>query len=82
MFWISQVASESDIIEGIVSHTTDEDNYSFTDDLCYLGPLTNIPSLTVIDEEDEVVEDYPEHDFFKPLFARYYYGGHQTICCC
>ncbi len=32
--------SDIDIIEGTMSHTTDEDTSSFTDDLSYLGPLT------------------------------------------
>jgi hypothetical protein len=45
-----------------VSHTTDEDNSSFTDDLSDSGPMTYIPSLTTVDEEDEMVKEYPEHD--------------------
>ena len=45
-----------------MSHTTDEDNSSFTDDLSDSGPLTYIPSLTIVDGEDEMVEEYPEHD--------------------
>ena len=45
-----------------MSHTTDEDNSSFTDDLSDSGPLTYIPSLTIVDEEEEMVEEYPEHD--------------------
>ncbi len=45
-----------------MSHTTDENNSSFTDDLSDSAPLTYIPSLTVMDEEDEMVEEYPEHD--------------------
>jgi hypothetical protein len=52
----------NDIIEGIVSHTTVEDNSSFTDDLSDSGPVTCSPSLTIIDETDEMVEEYPEHD--------------------
>ena len=51
--------SDSDIIEGGVSHTTDEELFSFTDDLLDSGPLTYIPSLTVMDEEYEIVEEYP-----------------------
>jgi hypothetical protein len=45
--------SDIDITEGYVSHTTDEDNSSFTDDFSYSGPLTYIPSLTIVDEEEE-----------------------------
>ena len=45
-----------------MSHTTDEDNSSFTDDLSDSGPLTYIPSLTIVDEDDEMVEEYLEHD--------------------
>ena len=55
--------SDSDIIEGTMSHTTDEaDNSSFTDDLSDSGPLTYIPSLTIVDEDDEMVKEYSEHD--------------------
>jgi hypothetical protein len=54
--------SDGDISEGSVSHTTDEDNSSFTDDLSDYGPLTSLPSLTIVDEEEEMVEEYPEHD--------------------
>ncbi len=42
-----------------MSHTTDEDNSSFTDDLSDLDPLTYIPSLTIVDEKEEMVEEYP-----------------------
>ena len=45
-----------------MSHTSDEDNSLFTDDLSDSGPLTCIPSLIVMDEEDEMVEEYSEHD--------------------
>ena len=45
-----------------MSHTTDEENSSFTDDLSDSGPLIYIPSLTVIDEEDEMAEECLEHD--------------------
>jgi len=45
-----------------VSHTSNEDNSSFTDDLSDSGPLAYIPSLTIVDEEDEMVEEYPKHD--------------------
>jgi hypothetical protein len=48
--------SDIDINEGIVSHTIDKGNSSFTDDLRYSGPLNCIPSLTIIDEEDEMVK--------------------------
>jgi hypothetical protein len=51
--------SDIDIIEGTMSHTTDEDNSSFTDNLSDSGPLTYIPSLTIVDEDDELVEEYP-----------------------
>jgi hypothetical protein len=51
--------SESDIIEGTMSHTTDEDNSSFTNDLSDSGPQTYIPSLTIVDEVNEMVEEYP-----------------------
>ncbi len=54
--------SDGDRSEGTVSHTTDGDNSSFTDDFSDPGPLTFIPSLTIVDEEEEMVEDYPEHD--------------------
>jgi len=53
--------SEGDISEKNVSHTTDEDNSSFTDDLSDSGMLTYIPSLTIVDEEEEMVEEYPKH---------------------
>jgi len=48
--------SESDITVGTVSHTIDEDKSSFMDDLSDSGPLTYIPSPTIIDEEDEMLE--------------------------
>jgi hypothetical protein len=54
--------SDNDISEEIVSHTTDKDNSSFTDDLSYSSPLTYIPSLTIVHEEEEMVEEYTEHD--------------------
>ena len=54
--------SDNDIIEATTSHTTDEDNSSFVDDLSDSGPLTYSPSLTITDEEDEMVEEFPEHD--------------------
>jgi hypothetical protein len=54
--------SDGDISEGTVSHTADEDSSSFTDDLSDFGPLTYIPFLTNVDEEEEMVEEYPEHD--------------------
>jgi hypothetical protein len=50
--------SDSDIIEGTVHHTTDEDNSSFTDDLSDSGPLTCISSLTIVNREDEMTEEY------------------------
>jgi hypothetical protein len=53
---------DNDITEGIVSHTTDEDNSSFTDDLSDSGPLIYIPSLNVMDEEDAMIDEYPKHD--------------------
>ncbi len=54
--------SDGDIREGTVSHTTDEDNSSFTDDLSDSSPLTYIPSITIVDDEAEMVEEYLEHD--------------------
>ncbi len=48
--------SDSEIAEKTVSHTTDEDNSSLTDDLSDPGPMSYIPSLTIVDEEDEMVE--------------------------
>ena len=45
-----------------MSHTSDEDNSSFTDNLSDLGPFTYIPSLTNIDEEDKMVEEHFKHD--------------------
>ena len=42
-----------------MSHTTDEDNSSFTNDLSDSGPQTYIPSLTIVDEVNEMVEEYP-----------------------
>ena len=56
------IRSDSETTEKTVSHTTDEDNSSFADDLSDSGPLTYIPSVTIVDEEDEMVEEYPEHD--------------------
>ncbi len=53
--------SDNDISEETMSHTTDEDNSSFTDDLSDLGPLIYIPFVTIVDDEDEMVEKYPEH---------------------
>jgi hypothetical protein len=60
--------SDSDIIEGNVSHTTDEDNSSFTCDLSDSGPLVYIPFLNVMDKEDEMVEEYLEHDMPGEFF--------------
>ena len=54
--------NDGDISEGTVSHTTDEDNSSFTHDLSDSGPLTYIPSLSIVDEEEEMVEEYPKND--------------------
>ena len=54
--------SDNDISEGIVSYTTDEDIFSFTNDLSDSGPMTYIPSLTFVYEKEEIVEDYPKHD--------------------
>jgi hypothetical protein len=51
--------SDNDISEGTVSRPTDEDNSSFTDDLSDSGLLTYIPSLTIVYEEEEMVEEYP-----------------------
>ena len=54
--------SDNDISEGTMSHTTDEDKTLFTYDLSYSGPLTYIHSLTIVDEEEELVKEYLEHD--------------------
>ena len=54
--------SGNNIIDGTVSHTIDEDNSSFTNDLNDSGPLNYISCLTIIDEEDEMAKEYPEHD--------------------
>jgi hypothetical protein len=54
--------SDNDISEETVSHTIAKDNSSFTDDLNDASLLTYIPSLTIVDEEEEMVEDYPKHD--------------------
>ena len=44
-----------------MSHTIDADKSSFTDDFSDPGPFNSIPSLTIIDEEDKIVEEYLEH---------------------
>ena len=54
--------SDGDISEGTVSHTTDDDNSSCTDDFSDSNALTYIPSLTIVDEEEKMVDEYPEHD--------------------
>jgi hypothetical protein len=54
--------SDGNISEKAVSHATDEDNSLFTDDFSDSGPMTYIPSLTIVDEEEEMVEEYLEHD--------------------
>ena len=81
--------SDGDISERTVSHTTDEDNSSFTNYLSESGPLTYIPSLTIVDEEEEMVEEYPKHDMQEEfpvslshnLLYVTTYGRYQTICC-
>ena len=45
-----------------MSLTTDEGNSSFTDVLSDSGPLNYISSLTCIDEEDETIKEYLEHN--------------------
>ena len=55
-------SDSSETIEGTVSHTTDEDNTSFTDDVSDSGPLNYIPPIVFDNDEDEMVEEYPEHD--------------------
>ncbi len=47
--------SDNDVSEGTVSHTTNEDNSSFTDDLSDSGSLPYIPSITNVDDEEEMV---------------------------
>ncbi len=54
--------SDGDISKGTVPHTTDEENSLFTDDLSDPGPRSYLPSLTIVDEEEKMVEEYPEHD--------------------
>ena len=63
--------SDNDITKDNTSHTTDEDNSSFTVDLSDSGPLTYISSLTIIDEEDEMVEQYPDHDMPDKISASF-----------
>jgi hypothetical protein len=45
-----------------MSHTTEDGNSSFTDDLSDLGSLNYILSFTIINEEDATIEEYLEHD--------------------
>ncbi len=59
---LNSTRSDGDISEGTVSHTTDEENSSFTYDFSDLSLLTYIPSLTIVDEEEEMVEEHPSHD--------------------
>jgi len=54
--------SDNYISEDNVSHITDEDESSFTDDLSDSNPLTYIPFVTIVDEEEKIVEVYPEPD--------------------
>jgi len=61
--------SDSDIFKGTVSHTIDENYTSFTDDLSDIEPLNYIPSLYYNDEEDEMVEEYLEHDIPKEFLV-------------
>jgi len=44
------------------SFESDEHNSSFTDDLSVSSSLTYNPSFTIVDKEEEIVEEYPEHD--------------------
>jgi len=53
------IHKDSDITEGTESPTTDEENSSFTDALSDSGHLNYIPCITIINEEDEMVEEYP-----------------------
>ncbi len=76
------------VSEGTVSHTTDEDNSSFTDDLSNSVPLTYIPSLTIVDEEEEIMEEYREHDMPGEFTASLSHNlldvtteDIKTICC-
>jgi hypothetical protein len=61
--------SDRDIIDKYVSHTTYEDIFSFTNDLIDSGPLTYILFLLLMGEEDEIVEQYLEHDMPGKLFV-------------
>jgi hypothetical protein len=58
---LNSTRSDSDITKGTVSHTDDEDNFSLTNDFSDSMPLNYIPSLTIIDEENEIVEEDPKH---------------------
>ena len=51
--------SDNDIIEGIVSHITEKDNSSFTYVLSDSGLITYIPYLNIIDQDDDMVLEYP-----------------------
>jgi hypothetical protein len=44
-----------------MSYTIDGGNSSFTDDLSDSWPLNYIPSLTIIDSEDKMAEEYAEY---------------------
>jgi len=58
--------SDTDINKRTMSHTTHDDNSLFTDDLSYSGrPLNYILSLTIIDAEDEMDEEYLQHDMSR-----------------
>jgi hypothetical protein len=52
-----------------LSHTVDEDNSFFTDDLNDSGPMTYISSLTIVNEEAEMLEEYPKYDMPGEFYA-------------
>ena len=54
--------SGNDIIEGTMSHTSDNDNSLFQEKLSNSRPLNYIPSLTIIVEKGEMVEEYTQHN--------------------
>ena len=53
--------NDSDITKRTMSYTIDGGNSSFTDDLSDSWPLNYIPSLTIIDSEDKMAEEYAEY---------------------
>ena len=54
--------SASEMLIEYRSETTDEDNASLSEEFSDSGPLDYIPTWMIIDDEEEMVEEYPEHD--------------------